>query len=77
MPACLPSTFVHRPRFEPNSHQNLPAGLLDFVLHLDEHLGRIIVEQGTSRAYALLAAIVFCETGLVRNLLLFCFGTGI
>jgi len=46
------------------------------VLHLDEHLGRIIVEQGTSRAYALLAAIVFCETGLVRNLLLFYLGIG-
>ncbi len=44
------------------------AGLLDFALHLDEHLGRIIAEQGARRAYALLAAIVFCETGLVRRL---------
>ena len=41
-------------------------GLLDFAVHLDKHLGRIIAEQGAGRAYGLLAAIVFCETGLVR-----------
>ena len=37
------------------------------VLHLDKHLGNIIAEQGRGRAYALLAAIVFCETGLVSS----------
>jgi hypothetical protein len=36
-------------------------------MHLDKHLGNIIAEQGRGRAYALLAAIVFCETGLVRS----------
>jgi hypothetical protein len=38
------------------------------VMHLDKHLGNIIAEQGRGRAYALLAAIVFCETGLVSSL---------
>lgn len=38
------------------------------MLHLDKHLGNIIAEQGRGRAYALLAAIVFCETGLVRTI---------
>ena len=36
-------------------------------MHLDKHLGNIIAEQGRGRAYALLAAIVFCETGLVSG----------
>ena len=36
-------------------------------MHLDKHLGNIIAEQGRGRAYALLAAIVFCETGLVNS----------
>lgn len=44
------------------------AGLISLVLHLDKHLGNIIAEQGRGRAYALLAGIVFCETGLVRLL---------
>jgi membrane-associated protein len=39
-------------------------GLLDFVLHLDKHLSPIIQEYG-AWTYLLLAAIVFCETGLV------------
>jgi membrane-associated protein len=38
--------------------------LLDFVLHLDKHLGPIIQEYG-AWTYLLLFGIVFCETGLV------------
>ena len=37
------------------------------MMHLDKHLGNIIAEQGRGRAYALLAGIVFCETGLVSS----------
>lgn len=37
---------------------------LSFVLHLDTHLGAIIAAHGPA-TYALLFAIVFCETGLV------------
>lgn len=37
---------------------------LDFFLHLDEHLQRIISEYGTT-TYAILFTIIFVETGLV------------
>jgi membrane-associated protein len=37
---------------------------LDFFLHLDRHLAQIVAEYGTW-TYAILAAILFCETGLV------------
>ena len=37
---------------------------IDFFLHLDKHLAEIISQYGTW-TYAILAAIVFCETGLV------------
>ncbi len=37
---------------------------IDFVLHLDRHLGDLISQYGTG-TYAILAAIVFAETGLV------------
>jgi len=40
------------------------AGLLDFVLHLDHHMSGIVATQG-NMTYAILWAIVFCETGLV------------
>ena len=42
---------------------------LDFFLHLDRHLQEIIVQYGTW-TYAILAGIVFCETGLVVTPLL-------
>lgn len=42
----------------------MPAGLVEFILHLDEKLGAIIAQHGTA-TYAILFAIVFCETGLV------------
>ena len=38
--------------------------LIDFVLHLDEHLNEIIQNYGTW-TYLLLFAIIFMETGLV------------
>ena len=41
-----------------------PAGLTDFVLHLDKHLSAIIAEHGKA-TYAILFAIGFAETGFV------------
>jgi membrane-associated protein len=38
--------------------------LIDFILHIDQHLSEIIGRYG-GWTYAILAAIVFCETGLV------------
>jgi membrane-associated protein len=38
--------------------------LIDFVLHLDRHLGPIIQEYGVW-TYLILFAVIFCETGLV------------
>ena len=38
--------------------------LIDFVIHLDRHLGQIIQQYGGA-TYALIFVIVFCETGLV------------
>lgn len=40
------------------------AGLVDFFIHLDVHLGAIIKEYGTF-TYVILFLVVFCETGLV------------
>ena len=37
---------------------------IDTVRHLDKFLGQITQEYGTA-TYAILAAVVFCETGLV------------
>lgn len=42
----------------------LVAALWDFLMHLDAHLAAFIAEHGVW-VYALLFAIVFCETGLV------------
>jgi membrane-associated protein len=38
--------------------------LFDFVLHVDKHLDTLIQNWGTT-TYAILALVVFCETGLV------------
>jgi membrane-associated protein len=40
------------------------AALWDFAVHLDRHLAAFVAEHGRW-VYALLFAIVFCETGLV------------
>ena len=40
------------------------AQLADIVLHLDKHLAVLVAQYGTL-IYAILFAIVFCETGLV------------
>ncbi|MCX7180408.1 MAG: DedA family protein [Proteobacteria bacterium] len=40
------------------------AQFLDLVLHLDKHLGVLVQQHGTW-VYAILFAIIFCETGLV------------
>jgi membrane-associated protein len=40
------------------------AQALDFALHLDSHLAAFVAAYGTW-VYALLFAVVFCETGLV------------
>lgn len=37
---------------------------IDFILHLDQHLGELISKYGLG-TYGILAAIVFAETGLV------------
>ncbi|CAD7694697.1 unnamed protein product [Ostreobium quekettii] len=39
-------------------------GLVDFVLHIDHHLGQLIASHGPA-TYAIFFTIVFCETGLV------------
>ena len=43
--------------------------MIDFFLHLDRHLSEIIAQYGTW-TYAILALIIFCETGLVVTPLL-------
>ena len=43
--------------------------MIDFFLHLDRHLAEIISHYGTW-TYAILALIIFCETGLVVTPLL-------
>jgi membrane-associated protein len=43
--------------------------LFDFVLHVDKHLDSLIQTYGTT-TYAILAAVVFAETGLVVTPLL-------
>ncbi len=43
---------------------SLLTTLVDFILHVDEHLAEIITRYGVL-TYAILFAIVFCETGLV------------
>jgi membrane-associated protein len=43
---------------------SLAKATLDFILHLDVHLGEIIARFGNT-TYAILFAIVFAETGLV------------
>lgn len=40
------------------------AQLIDFILHIDVHLGAIILSYGIA-TYAILFAIIFVETGLV------------
>lgn len=40
--------------------------LLDFILHLDVHLEKIMLEYQTA-TYFLLCLIIFCETGLVAT----------
>ncbi len=40
------------------------AALWDFAVHLDRHLAAFLAQHG-AWAYALLFAVVFCETGLV------------
>ena len=42
----------------------LIAAAWDFAVHLDQHLAAFVAAHG-SWVYALLFAIVFCETGLV------------
>ena len=42
----------------------LVSHLVDFVLHIDHHLDRILSTYGTW-TYLLLFTIIFCETGLV------------
>lgn len=40
------------------------TGIIDFILHIDVHLGEIISNYGTA-SYVILFIIVFAETGLV------------
>jgi len=42
----------------------LIATFIDIILHLDKHLAVLLAEYGTW-VYAILFAIIFCETGLV------------
>ncbi|MDD5177459.1 MAG: DedA family protein [Sterolibacterium sp.] len=43
---------------------SLLTQFIDLVLHLDQHLA-VLVQQHGSLIYAILFAIIFCETGLV------------
>jgi membrane-associated protein len=43
---------------------DLLRDFIDILLHLDAHLGQVIADYG-SWTYGILAAIIFCETGLV------------
>lgn len=43
--------------------------LIDFILHIDQHLAEMVRDYGTL-TYAILFVIVFCETGLVVTPLL-------
>jgi len=43
---------------------SLIRALIDFILHIDTHLAAIVAQFGVW-TYALLFAIIFCETGLV------------
>ena len=43
---------------------SLLTQFIDFILHLDQHLA-VLVQQHDAMVYALLFAIIFCETGLV------------
>ena len=45
-------------------HVELIRDLIDFFLHLDEHLSQLISRYGTG-THLILFLIVFCETGLV------------
>lgn len=47
-----------------NESANWFKFLIDFILHIDKHLGEIIKSYGTW-TYVILFTIVFCETGLV------------
>jgi membrane-associated protein len=40
------------------------TSIIDFILHLDAHLGQIISTYGTA-TYIILFAVIFIETGLV------------
>lgn len=43
---------------------NIIYSLFDFILHIDVHLGQLLIQYGTL-TYAILFGIVFIETGLV------------
>ncbi len=48
----------------PNAKVPSMTSLIQWILHLDEHLGQLIADMGVW-FYALVAAIIFGETGLV------------
>jgi membrane-associated protein len=39
-------------------------GIIDFIIHIDVHLGELIAQYGNA-TYAILCGIIFAETGLV------------
>src|SRR5262249_52788785 len=65
---ALTLTAPERPGAPAETERGKPVEMLkhliDFVLHLDRHLGPIIQEYGVW-TYLILFAVVFCETGLV------------
>ncbi|EFO79766.1 DedA protein [Oscillochloris trichoides DG-6] len=40
------------------------TGIIDFIIHIDEHLGRFVTDYG-AWTLGILFVIIFCETGLV------------
>ena len=39
--------------------------LIDFVLHIDKHLGELMIQHGPWWMYGIIFLIIFIETGVV------------
>ncbi len=60
----MPVVFCQRYQYVIILYMEYLTHVLDFFLHLDVHLAELLVQYGVW-VYAILFAIIFCETGLV------------